>query len=148
MDFQRGGGMGDGESEDPFINVIPLIDVIMVILIFLMLTTTFSKVSSLEIDLPKGAETSDQQKPPQDITISISAKGAVIVNSRPVGGAADVPAIGREISRAVRADNPDPVVVISADAKAAHQRVVDVMQAAQRAGLHRITFAVSDEKGR
>ncbi|MBQ1657890.1 MAG: biopolymer transporter ExbD, partial [Rhodocyclaceae bacterium] len=52
------------------------------------------------------------------------------------------------ITRAVRADNPDPVIVISADAKAAHQRVIDVMQAAQNAGLHRITFAVSDEKGR
>ncbi|MBR4877279.1 MAG: biopolymer transporter ExbD [Rhodocyclaceae bacterium] len=148
MNFQRGGGMGDGESDEPFINVIPLIDVIMVILIFLMLTTTFTKVASLEIDLPKGAETSEKQAPPQDITISVSAKGVVVVNTLAVGGAGDVPAIERAITRAVRADNPDPVIVISADAKAAHQRVIDVMQAAQNAGLHRITFAVSDEKGR
>ena len=94
MDFQRGGGMGDGESEDPFINVIPLIDVIMVILIFLMLTTTFSKVSSLDIDLPKGAETSDQQSrrktssfpfPPKARSSSIAVRWVARRMYRPSG---------------------------------------------------------------
>jgi len=125
---------------EPEINLIPLIDVVLVILIFLTLTTTFSKVSNLEINLPS-AETATTDGIPNEITVAITSGGGVIVNGNLVGSQAVVD-LAAAIGRAVPAGEPDPVVVINADAKAAHQSVIDVMQAAQRAGLSHITFAI------
>lgn len=125
---------------EPEINLIPLIDVVLVILIFLVLTTTFSKVANLEINLPT-AETGASDSTPDEITVAITAAGDVIVNGNLVGSQAVVD-LAAAIGRAVPAGNDDPVVVINADAKAAHQSVIDVMQAAQRAGLAHITFAI------
>lgn len=135
MNFQHRRRQGE-----PEINLIPLIDVVLVILIFLMLTTTFSKVSNLEINLPT-AETVASDGAPDEITVAITAAGDVIVNGNLVGSQAVVD-LAAAIGRAVPAGNADPVVVINADAKAAHQSVIDVMQAAQRAGLSHITFAI------
>lgn len=135
MNFQHRRRQGE-----PEINLIPLIDVVLVILIFLMLTTTFSKVSNLEINLPT-AETVAVNGTPDEITVAITAAGDVIVNGNLVGSHAVVD-LAAAIGRAVPAGNADPVVVINADAKAAHQSVIDVMQAAQRAGLSHITFAI------
>lgn len=125
---------------EPEINLIPLIDVVLVILIFLMLTTTFSKVSNLEINLPT-AESQATESTPDEITVAITAAGDVIVNGNLVGSQAQVD-LAAAIGRAVPAGKTDPVVVINADAKATHQSVIDVMQAAQRAGLSHITFAI------
>lgn len=135
MNFQHRRRQGE-----PEINLIPLIDVVLVILIFLMLTTTFSKVSNLEINLPT-AESVAANGTPDEITVAITAAGDVIVNGNLVGSQVVVD-LAAAIGRAVPAGNPDPVVVINADAKAAHQSVIDVMQAAQRAGLSHITFAI------
>lgn len=135
MNFQHRRRQGE-----PEINLIPLIDVVLVILIFLMLTTTFSKVSNLEINLPT-AETVASDGTPDEITVAITAAGDVIVNGNLVGSQAVVD-LATAIGRAVPAGKSDPVVVINADAKAAHQSVIDVMQAAQRAGLSHITFAI------
>lgn len=135
MNFQHRRRQGE-----PEINLIPLIDVVLVILIFLMLTTTFSKVSNLEINLPT-AETVASNGTPDEITVAITAAGDVIVNGNLVGSHA-VLDLAVAIGRAVPTGNADPVVVINADAKAAHQSVIDVMQAAQRAGLSHITFAI------
>lgn len=135
MDFRRG-----SRSAEPEINLIPLIDVVLVIVIFLMLTTTFTKVSGLAINLPT-AEPGENAVTANEIVVIVGAGGDVLVNGRAVRerGAA---AIGAELGRALRAQAGDmPVVVINADAKASHQSVVDVMQAAQRAGLPNITFA-------
>jgi len=134
MNFQRG-----RRHEEPEINLIPLIDVVLVIIIFLMLTTTFSKVSGLEINLPT-AESEGAESAPNEIVVAVSAAGDVLVNRQPVGDK-DVNAIAAALGRAVPPGGKDPVVVINADAKAAHQSVIDVMQAAQRAGLPHITFA-------
>lgn len=135
MNFQRG-----TRHEEPEINLIPLIDVVLVIIIFLMLTTTFSKVSGLEINLPT-AEADSSQPTPDEIVVAISAAGDVLVNRQPVVGR-DVDAIAAVLGRAAPDGERKPVVVINADAKAAHQSVIDVMQAAQRAGLGQITFAI------
>lgn len=135
MNFQRG-----RRQEEPEINLIPLIDVMLVLIIFLVLTTTFSKVSGLEINLPTG-ESQPSEATPNEIVVAVSAAGDVLVNRQPVGGK-DVDAIAEALGRAVPAGAAEPVVVINADAKAAHQSVVNAMQAAQRAGLPRITFAV------
>lgn len=135
MNFQRG-----RRQEQPEINLVPLIDVLLVLIIFLALTTTFSKVSGLQINLPTG-ESPATETTPNEIVIAVSAAGDVLVDRQPVGGG-DIDAIARALGRAVPPQGAEPVVVINADAKATHQSVVNAMQAAQRVGLGRITFAV------
>lgn len=135
MNFQRG-----SRQEAPEVNLIPLIDVVLVIIIFLMLTTTFSKVSGLEINLPT-ADAEATEAAANEITVAITRDGEVIVNGSPVGSR-DIDAIAAALGRAQDPDAGNPVVVINADARAAHQSVVDVMQGAQRAGLPHITFAI------
>jgi len=135
MNFQRG-----SRQEAPEVNLIPLIDVVLVIIIFLMLTTTFSKVSGLEINLPT-ADAEATEAAANEITVAVTADGEVIVNGSPVGSR-EIDAIATALGRAQVPDTGDPVIVINADARAAHQSVIDVMQAAQRAGLPHITFAI------
>lgn len=138
MNFQRG-----RHREEPEINFIPLIDVLLVILIFLMVTTTYSKYSGLEINLPT-ADGPPPAEQPSEINVAVTAGGEVMVNKVSVGR--DVAAIAAGIKRAAGSDGNDPVVVISADAKATHQSVIDVMQAAQSAGLSHISFAIQTSK--
>ena len=135
MNFRRGSRNGE-----PEINLIPLIDVVLVIIIFLMLTTTFSKVSGLEINLPT-AEAEGSEAETREIVVAVTAAGEVLVNRQAVGERS-IDAIAAALGKAVPAQGGEPpVIVINADARAAHQSVVDVMQAAQRAGLPHITFA-------
>ena len=133
MNFQRGRG-----SDVPEINLIPLIDVLLVIIIFLMLTTTYAKFSGLEINLPT-ADASKQAEQPNEISVAVTATGQVLVNKAPLPSV-DVLAISEALRRAA-GSGKDPVIVINADAKATHQSVIDIMQAAQVAGYAHISFA-------
>jgi biopolymer transport protein ExbD len=133
MNFQRGRG-----SDVPEINLIPLIDVLLVIIIFLMLTTTYAKFSGLEINLPT-ADASKQAEQPNEISVAVTATGQVLVNKAPLPSI-DVLAISEALRRAA-GSGKDPVIVINADAKATHQSVIDIMQAAQVAGYAHISFA-------
>ncbi len=133
MKFQRG-----RRHEEPEINLIPMIDVLLVIIIFLMLSTTYSKFSGLEINLPT-ADASKQAEQPNEIDVAVTATGQVLVNKSPLT-ANDVRSISDALRRAAGTRN-DPVIVINADAKATHQSVVDIMQAAQSAGYPHISFA-------
>ena len=126
-------------AEDPEINLIPMIDVLLVIIIFLMLTTTYSRFAGLEINLPTADATASNDKL-VEVNVAVTATGEVVINKRPVNGAG-IPAIAAAMQAVVPAGAKDPVVIINADAKAAHQRVIDVMQAAQQAGLVHISFA-------
>lgn len=132
MNFSRG-----RPRDEPEINLIPMIDVLLVILIFLMVTTTYSKFAGLEINLPT-ADAQSQQEKPNEIDVVVTANGSVLVARTPVAGG--VEAIGIALRRAAEGAR-EPVVVINADAKAAHQSVIDVMQAARNAGLSHISFA-------
>ena len=134
MNFQR----RQQRREEPEINLIPMIDVLLVILIFLMITTTYSKFSGLEINLPT-ADATQPQEQPNEINVVVSAAGDIMVN-RVALGARDVDAISLALRRA-GASSKEPVVVINADRKAEHQSVIDVMQAAQHAGYSHISFA-------
>ena len=125
-------------DEEPEINLIPLIDVLLVIIIFLLLTTTYARFSGLEINLPT-ADAEQKAERPNEIDIAVTATGQVLVNKTPLA-AADVRSISDALRRAA-GDRPDPLIVINADAKATHQSVVDVMQAAQTAGYPHISFA-------
>ena len=133
MNFRRG-----SRSAEPEINLIPLIDVLLVIIIFLMLTTTYAKFSGIEINLPT-ADSSKQAEQPNEVNVAVTAGGQVLVNKAPLA-AADVRSISEALRRAA-GERKDPLIVINADAKATHQSVVDIMQAAQAAGYPHISFA-------
>ncbi len=138
MNFRRGRA-----HEEPEINLIPMIDVLLVILIFLMVTTTYSKYAGLEINLPT-ADTQQQADQPNEINVVVNGQGEVMVNRSVVGGR-DVAAISLALRRVAEAGGgKEPVVIISADAQTPHQGVIDVMQAAQQAGLSHISFATQN----
>jgi biopolymer transport protein ExbD len=124
--------------EDPEINLIPFIDVLLVILIFLMLSTTYSKFTELQVTLPT-ADAEKARDRPHEIIVAVSADGRYAINRKPVDGRS-VDALTAELTAAAGGAN-DAMVIISADATAAHQSVVNVMDAARRAGLARLTFA-------
>ena len=123
--------------EEPEINFIPLIDVLLVILIFLMVTTTYSRFAELQINLP----TAESSKPPErldQIDVSVDAKGNYAVN-KSVLKTASRDALVQALKGAA-SGMKDPVIVINADADASHQSVIRVMEAAQSAGYGKITF--------
>ena len=124
--------------EEPEINLIPFIDVLLVILIFLMLTTTYSKFTELQITLPV-ADAEKARDRPGEIIVSVAADGRYAVNRKPVDGRS-VEGLAAELSAAA-AGSTEATVIVSADATAAHQSVINVMDAARRAGLSRLTFA-------
>lgn len=125
-------------NEDPEINLIPFIDVLLVILIFLMLSTTYSKFTELQITLPV-ADADKLKDRPREIIVAVAADGRYVVNSQPVEGRA-VELLTAAMTQASDGRS-DSVVIVSADAAAAHQSVINVMDAARRAGLSHLTFA-------
>ncbi|MBX3680483.1 ExbD/TolR family protein [Cognatazoarcus halotolerans] len=131
-------------QEEPEINLIPLIDVLLVIIIFLMLTTTYSRFAGLEINLPSSTADATESEP-NEVNVAVTANGDVLIDKRPVG-ARDIASIAAALGRAAATTGKSPVVIISADAKATHQSVIDVMQAAQQAGLEQISFATQTAK--
>lgn len=124
--------------EEPEINLIPFIDVLLVVLIFLMLTTTYSRFTELQITLP-AAEADKLRERPAEIIVAIAADGRYAINRKPVEGRS-VELLTAELGAAA-AGRSDAVVIVSADAMAAHQSVINVLDAARRAGLARLTFA-------
>ena len=138
MNFQRG-----REKEPLEINLVPLIDVMMVILIFLMITTTYNRYTELAINLPSA----DAEKPAEranEIAVLVNAQGQYVINKRAVVFRT-VDQLADELRRA-RGGAKEPVVVISADANATHQAVIRVMEAARVAGLSQITFTTQSAK--
>ena len=132
MNFRRG-----SFEEEPEINLVPFIDVLIVIVIFLAVTTTYSKYSELQINLP----TADANRPaerPNQVNVGVSASGQYMVNRTAVTFTTRE-AYAAELRRAA-GGVPDPVIIINADANATHQAVIHVMEAAQIAGFGKITF--------
>lgn len=129
--------------EEPEINFIPLIDVLLVILIFLMVTTTYSRFAELQINLP----TAEANKAPErldQVDVGVDARGNYFVNKAAVAGTTRE-AIAAQLKRAA-AGMKDPVIVINADAQASHQSVIRVMEAAQVSGYGKITFTIQTPK--
>src|SRR6218665_449528 len=126
------------QKDEPEINLIPFIDVLLVVLIFLMLSTTYSKFTELQLRLPV-ADTDAQRDYPKEVIVSVSSDGRYTVNKTPVNGRT-IEALSIALVEAARAGK-DTVVIISADASAAHQSVITVMESARRSGLTQITFA-------
>lgn len=135
MNFQRG-----KQNNDPEINLIPMIDVLLVILIFLVVTTTYSKFAELEISLPEtNAEKVDKNiEKPNSIDITVNALGDYTINLVPIKSSS-IESL-RDALLAAAKNQPDPFIIINADAKATHQSVITVMEAARLAGYNKITF--------
>jgi biopolymer transport protein ExbD len=138
VNFQRG-----KEKEPLEINLVPLIDVMMVILIFLMITTTYSKYTELKINLPS-ADAEKQLERPNEISVLVNAQGQYVINHHPVAWRS-VEQLADELRRA-GGTLKEPVVVISADATATHQSVIRIMEASRLAGLSQITFTTQSNK--
>jgi biopolymer transport protein ExbD len=131
-------------STEPEINLIPFIDVLLVVLIFLMLSTTYSKFTELQLKLPT-ADTQAAKDRPNEIIVTVNSAGTYSVNKTPVAqrGVLALAAALAEANKAMGAPvaGKEPVVIISADAQATHQSVISVMEAARQTGLNQITFA-------
>ncbi len=130
--------------EEPEINLIPFIDVLLVILIFLMLSTTYSKFTELQIALPT-ADADKARDRPNEIVVTVAADGRYAVNRKVIEGRT-VEALAAELTAAA-GGSTEMVVIVSADATSAHQSVVNVMDAARRTGLSRLTFATQSSGG-
>ncbi len=133
MNFRRG-----VRREEPEINFIPLIDLLLVILIFLMVTTTYSKFSELQVNLPSAAVDPAVERP-VEIAVSVGADGRYAID----GAAAsfrDAAGFAQALARTAEG-RKEPTVVIYADAGASHQAVVNVLEAARLAGLGKVSFA-------
>jgi biopolymer transport protein ExbD len=136
MNFRRG-----QTREHPEINLIAFIDVLLVILIFLMVTTTYSKFTELQITLPT-AEADKAKERPAEINVGVDAQGRYAINNGQI--AAREPAdLAEQLKAAANASNnpKDPVVIINADHTATHQSVINVLEAARLAGFEKVTFA-------
>jgi biopolymer transport protein ExbD len=128
-------------TPEPEINLIAFIDVLLVVVIFLMLTTSWSRLTEINLTLPS-ADAQKQTERPKQIILSVTAQGQYAVNKSPVGGstvnaltAVLTPLASKEVS-----------LVINADAMASHQSVVNAMEAARRSGLSQITFATQSSE--
>jgi biopolymer transport protein ExbD len=133
MNFRRG-----IRRDEPEINLIPLIDLLLVILIFLMVTTTYSKFTELQVNLPTaGAE--KPAEPPGEILVAVSADGRYLIDGVPTQFGSPA-SFAQELRRQAQS-RKEPMLVIYADAGATHQAVVNVLEAARLAGLQKVSFA-------
>ena len=124
--------------DEPEINLIPFIDVLLVVLIFLMLSSTYSKFTEFQLRLPVASADAARERP-HEVIVAVSSDGRYAVNKEIVNGGGVEPLAAA--LRAASTAGPDSVLIISADAAASHQSVVLVMEAARRAGLSHLTFA-------
>ncbi len=128
---------GRPASQEPEINLIAFIDVLLVVLIFLMMTTTYGRLTQLDLSLPQ-ADSTPQQERPREIRITVSSDGLFAVQQTVVP--ANIAALSQALTLAAK-DLNSPLVVISADARVSHQSVMLVLEAAQNSGLQQVTFS-------
>jgi biopolymer transport protein ExbD len=127
---------------EPDINLIPFIDVLLVILIFLMLTTTWSKFNEMNLSLPT-ANSQQASGTPQSWVVSVNAQGMYSVNGAKIEGRTP-----QDIGAALSSMNKsDTTLLIKADASASHQAVVNVLEAARMQGISKISFATQNASG-
>ena len=131
-------------KDEPEINLIPFIDVLLVVLIFLMLSTTYSKFTELQLRLPV-ADADAQRDRPREVIVGVASDGRYTVNRQPLPGRG-VDLLAAAMGGAAKASK-DSVVIVSADATAPHQSVITVLEAARRAGLQQVTFAAQSSAG-
>jgi biopolymer transport protein ExbD len=138
MNFRRGHA-----RDEPDINLIPLIDILIVILIFLFLTTTYSRFAELQINLPEASAERATDRP-QMLSVAVDSQGKYAINGAmtPFGNPAAFAQALRDAAKGAK----EPVIAISADAAATHQSVINVMEAARIAGYNHISFTTQTRR--
>ncbi|MEQ1533500.1 MAG: biopolymer transporter ExbD [Sideroxydans sp.] len=139
MNFRRG-----YNRDEPEINLIPMIDVLLVVLIFLMVTTSYGKFSELQINLPQASGEESKVPTSKPITIAVDASEHFAINGSKTTFK-DVNDFAQALRKAA-GDQTDPSIVITADAKALHQSVINIMESARVAGYGRITFTTQNQQ--
>jgi biopolymer transport protein ExbD len=132
--------------DEPEINLIPLVDVLLVILIFLMVTTSWSRHAELRIDLPR-ADADKAPQRPEVIDLVILSSGRFQVDGSVLDAGADANQLATALRQA-RGQRRDPVVVIQGDRNASLQAAVTAMEASRIAGLAQVTFSTQAGPGR
>ncbi|MFM2006736.1 MAG: hypothetical protein RLZZ09_2391 [Pseudomonadota bacterium] len=133
--------------DEPELNLIPMIDVLIVLLIFLLLTTTFSREAQLRISLPEAPGAGTAQTPTQNtgLEIVINPAGQYRINQRELTDN-QLETVKQAIKEAA-GDNPDPLITIDADRNTTHQSVITVLDAAGQLGYQHISFAAQSSPG-
>ncbi len=124
-------------NESPEVNITPLIDVVFLLLIFFMVSTTFRHHFEISLDLPRAS--SEQPAAPAKVELAIDAEGHYYLDGRRLVNQR-LETLERALARIAEADPKTPLV-IAADGRTPHQAVITAMDAARRAGLTRLTFA-------
>lgn len=132
------------QDSAPEINLIPFIDVLLVILIFLLLTTTYTQNLQLRINLPV-AQADKEQAPNPPLHITVTANGDYGLQGKLIADHTAA-ALSEALQAQIRGDSP-PVLIISADALSSHQSVITAVEAARIAGISHITFALQALQG-
>lgn len=130
-------------EEEPEVNLIPLIDVLLIVLIFLAVSTTYSRFAELKIQLPS-ADATTPATPPNIINVAVTADGRYALDKAMLPDSAS---LAEALTRAAQG-REDVLLVINADAQAPHQSVISVMEASRLAGIVRISFATQRASGR
>ena len=146
MNFKR----NNASNDEPEINLIPMIDVLLVIIIFLMLTTTYSRFADLNINLPT-AENNPSQSilEPKELEVIITADGEIKIGDSLLSAQASNDEILNLLETQKNNLNKNKadenlLLIISADAKTPHQRVIDIMQISQKIGIEKISFSIEE----
>ena len=132
------------QSREPEINLTPLIDVVFLLLIFFMVSTTFERETEVQVELPE-AEASPMEVEPSKVEITIDAQGRYYVNGREVVNTKKETLIAA--LRKADIEGEQPQVILSADRQTPHQAVITAMDAARSLGWVRLTFATRRPEG-
>lgn len=132
------------KDTEPDINLVPFIDILLVVLIFLMMTTTFTKLTEVQLKLPV-ADVEPMKNRDQEITVTVNQEGKYWVNEDAVLGTS-IELLATNLKEAAASQSNNAVVIIKADALSPHQSVISVMEAARRVGLQKVTFGTQPSK--
>jgi len=133
----------DTPDEEPELNLIPLIDVLLMTLIFLVITTSFSNEARLNVRLPEASAEVKEKVP--SLRVTIDAKGQMYIADQQLLNA--TPEVIRNALLRAAGSNKQPLIVIHADARTPHESVIRVMDSARRLGFTRLTFATQQPSG-
>lgn len=133
------------ETEEVSINLTPLIDIVFLLLIFFMVSTTFQRETELEIALPEASAETSSEPAVSALILEIDATGAYRLSTEQSGKSSDFASVNieqlSEMLKGLSAKNDTATLVIKADAKTPHQAVVQALDAARKANLTRVKFA-------
>jgi biopolymer transport protein ExbD len=125
-------------SEPPRVDITPLIDVVFLMLIFFMVSTTFDKQTQLKVDLPEAAATDTSEEMPDKIDITIDAKGNFYVNERELVKH-DADTLRRTLQK-IAEDRTDLPIIVSGDRNAPLQSMMTILDVAGQLGMSRLSF--------